>query len=74
MTLAVADDGIGFDPAMLPKIQARGRLGLVGIRERVERLRGRLELISQPQQGTELLVTIPLAVPAGSDGAEGSLT
>ncbi len=56
----VRDDGIGFD---VPGVQARRGdrgLGLVGIRERLHALGGRLQITSAPGQGTELLMTIPL--------------
>jgi len=56
----VRDDGIGFD---VPGVQARRGdrgLGLVGIRERLHAIGGRLQIASAPGQGTELLMTIPL--------------
>jgi len=57
---SIEDDGIGFDvPAVLGRKGERG-LGLVGIRERVEALGGTLEVKSQPGQGTELSIMIPL--------------
>lgn len=57
---SIEDDGIGFDvPAVLGRKGERG-LGLVGIRERVEALGGTLEVKSQPGQGTELSIIIPL--------------
>lgn len=52
--LTVADDGSGFDPS------ANGtgaHFGLLGIRERVAKIRGRLELDTQPGAGTRLHVT-----------------
>ena len=36
-------------------------LGLLGMRERAERLGGELQLHSEPGQGTEVAVTVPLA-------------
>jgi two-component system NarL family sensor kinase len=55
--LRVVDDGRGFDPALV----AQDRYGLVGIRERVKLLNGRLNLDSQPQKGTDLTVFIPFS-------------
>lgn len=53
----IEDDGIGFDAAVgLPH---RG-LGLLGIRERLGALRGRLEIRSTASAGTTLLLWIPL--------------
>ena len=54
--LTVADDGRGFDLAAIPP----DRFGLVGVRERVKLLNGRLQLQSAPQSGTKLEIHIPL--------------
>ncbi len=54
--LVIADNGRGFDPAQVPP----GRFGLVGLRERVKLLNGRLHLDSSPKIGTRLDVHIPL--------------
>jgi len=63
-TLRVRDDGIGFDPSALPR--SDGHYGLIGMKERVERLRGKFTLESQVGNGTELTVEVPRksAVPA----------
>jgi len=55
ISLAVQDDGVGFDPKKL----ARKGLGLVGIEERVRELGGKLDILSQPGRGTLLKVAIP---------------
>ncbi len=56
----VIDNGTGFDvPAVLSRTGAES-LGLIGIRERVEILKGKLQIQSAPGQGTQLCVTIPL--------------
>ena len=58
---SIRDDGIGFDvPVVLARRGQRG-LGLLGIRERLNSFGGALQINSAPGQGTELLVTIPLA-------------
>jgi len=54
----IRDDGVGFDPAGVGKGQ-RG-LGLAGVRERAAAVGGTLQIKSEPQRGTELLVEIPL--------------
>jgi signal transduction histidine kinase len=56
LTVTVADDGAGFDPA--EKVPG---FGLAGIRERVYLLRGSVELRSAPGAGTTLTATLPLA-------------
>jgi signal transduction histidine kinase len=59
LEVSVVDDGVGFDPAMRP----RG-LGLMGIEERVRELRGAFTIQTAPAQGTRLMVTLPVTVPA----------
>jgi signal transduction histidine kinase len=53
--LQVWDDGVGFDPARVP---AQGGLGLRGMRERVDRLGGTLEIESAPGRGTRVSVKL----------------
>lgn len=56
--IAIEDDGTGFDP----EVAARGRrLGLVGMRERVEMLGGKLQLRTAPGSGTAVIVEVPNA-------------
>jgi signal transduction histidine kinase len=54
--LTVSDNGIGFDP--LESGRRPGR-GLVTMRERVEAVGGRFEVISTPREGTEIMVSVP---------------
>ena len=57
---SVKDDGRGFDlKAVLGRKGDRG-LGLIGMRERLNALGGRLTIDSAPGRGTELRITIPL--------------
>jgi signal transduction histidine kinase len=56
LCLTVSDDGVGF-------VAAEGRptsFGLVGMRERVLIMGGRLELESEPGEGTSLKVWVPV--------------
>lgn len=55
------DDGRGFDPQEILPSDGAGRLGLRVMRERAEEVGGSLELHSQPGQGTQVVVTVPLA-------------
>ncbi len=57
----VADDGAGM-PAGGP---APGGLGLLGMRERIERIGGHLEIESRRGSGTRLTVSIPVTDGAG---------
>ncbi len=55
---SVRDDGCGFDPETAPGI-AEGHFGLQGIRERIDRFGGDLEIASSPQGGgTKVTVTL----------------
>jgi signal transduction histidine kinase len=57
--LRIVDDGHGFDENGV--FNARGgHFGLIGMRERAERLGGELKLSSHPGEGTEVEVTAPL--------------
>jgi len=53
--LEVRDDGAGFDPG---QAKQAGGLGLRGIEERVQRIRGELAVTSAPGQGTCVRVTV----------------
>jgi len=58
LTLLVADDGGGFDPAAVPR-QNHGHLGLSSMRERMRWLGGTLEIQSQPGAGTRIVAQLP---------------
>ncbi|HET9508630.1 MAG TPA: ATP-binding protein [Gaiellaceae bacterium] len=58
--LQVVDDGMGFEvERALAKAAQRGRLGLVGIGERVRMVGGTFELESRPGGPTSLKITLP---------------
>jgi len=56
--LVVHDDGTGFDLDLLELSFGR-HLGLTSMRERAAELGGQFELVSQPGQGTEIVVVVP---------------
>jgi signal transduction histidine kinase len=56
----VRDDGIGFDVSTVTAVHGERGLGHVGMRERLESVRGTLLINSGPTQGAELLMFIPL--------------
>lgn len=56
LALVVDDDGHGFDPSA---VRRRARLGLVGMRERAQRIGARWALRSTPGQGTRIEVLLP---------------
>ncbi|MBI5686831.1 MAG: sensor histidine kinase [Verrucomicrobia bacterium] len=59
VTLRVRDDGRGFDPEKVMPASS-GRFGLMGMRERAEKMNAVFALSSQPGQATEIAVTVPL--------------
>lgn len=72
VSLDVRDDGAGFDPAVLPpRPGTHGGWGLLAMRQRVERLGGRLAVESAPAHGTTVVVTLPVPhdTPADSEPA-----
>jgi two-component system, NarL family, sensor histidine kinase UhpB len=59
--LKISDDGHGFDPTQINTEAIHlQRWGLIGIQERIELVRGRMSIQSDPQHGTTLIVTFPL--------------
>jgi PAS domain S-box-containing protein len=61
ISLQISDDGVGFDPA----VERPGHFGLRSMRERVERLGGRVEIDSAPGRGTRVRAEVPLVAFAG---------
>ncbi|MFW6096943.1 MAG: PAS domain S-box protein [Chloroflexota bacterium] len=55
MRLVVEDDGVGFE--MEPETEG---IGILGMRERLESVGGRLEIYSEPKNGTRLVAWIPI--------------
>jgi len=54
---SVEDDGMGFEAGV---VQNNGRLGLVTMRERIDKLGGALEIQSSPGGGTTISFSAPL--------------
>lgn len=63
LAFSVRDDGRGFDPATAPGVP-EGHFGLQGIRERIARLGGTLDIESEPGHGTK--TSISINAPGGS--------
>ena len=57
VTLEVADDGSGFDPARVELALDHG-FGMTAMRERVEQIGGTLEVDTQPGTGTRVIVRL----------------
>ena len=58
LTLRMADNGIGIDPAVADKGK-NGHFGLQGMRERADRIGGKLTIVSSANSGTEIKLVVP---------------
>lgn len=65
LMVEVADGGPGFDPNA---VASGDRLGLEGMRERLEILGGTFEIVSTPARGTTVKACLPLDVSVLGDG------
>ncbi|AIQ26391.1 histidine kinase [Paenibacillus sp. VTT E-133280] len=66
--IVIKDNGLGFNVQKLKNPQGnRESFGLVGMRERVELLEGRMEIISAENQGTTIVIHIPTNVEKGKE-------
>ncbi len=65
LVMMIEDDGIGFNPVPLAN---ETRLGLFGMRERVEMLGGKLIIESSPGKGTTISVEVPYANSSARSG------
>jgi len=57
VTLSIRDNGQGFDPTTAVGTK-EGHFGLQGMRERIKRLGGILQITSQPGEGTIITATV----------------
>ena len=56
VTLSIRDDGCGFDPASPTPV---GHFGLLGMRERANKMQAGIEIESAPGKGTMIRVVVP---------------
>lgn len=70
LTLSVDDDGTGFQAgdASVHALVSQGKLGLVGMRERISLVGGTLDIDSIPGVGTSVTARVRLERDAPSDG------
>jgi signal transduction histidine kinase len=57
--LNIKDDGVGFNADSV----YADRFGLIGIRERIQKLKGHFTVRSLENEGTELMVVLPIPAP-----------
>jgi signal transduction histidine kinase len=62
ISCSIQDDGVGFNITAVSAKRGERGFGLIGIQERLKALGGTCTIKSAPDQGTELLVIIPLEV------------
>ncbi|MEO0250442.1 MAG: ATP-binding protein, partial [candidate division WOR-3 bacterium] len=55
IVLEIQDDGCGFN---LKKALAKGGMGLENMRERAAKVNGKLRIVSSPQKGTKVIVSV----------------
>ncbi|WP_342437437.1 histidine kinase [Paenibacillus sp. FSL L8-0436] len=65
--IVVKDNGLGFNVKKVSEQGNRESFGLVGMRERVELLEGRMEILSAENQGTTIVIHIPTNVDKGKE-------
>ena len=53
--VAISDNGCGFN---MDQLDDRGGMGLINMRERIEKLNGLIQIISAPEEGTKIIVMI----------------
>jgi signal transduction histidine kinase len=72
MRLLIRDNGAGIDSQVLRSGRA-GHWGLAVMKERTEKIGGRLRVLSRPLAGTELELSVPARVAFAADSAERGL-
>ena len=72
LCLTVTDDGAGFDLSAVHPGTNSGGFGITGMHERMKMLNGRLEILSAPGAGTQVIAMLPLvaASPSMEQGAQ----
>jgi signal transduction histidine kinase len=61
VSLSITDEGRGFNPEIaLSRSLNREHFGLQGIRERALAMGGSCEIISKPNEGTRIMIELPI--------------
>lgn len=70
VVLQIEDDGLGFAPnTALDGGRQSVWLGNMGIQERVKLADGEVQIHSEPNKGTRLVIKVPLDVTGGMENA-----
>lgn len=60
ISLVIQDNGVGFNSDLIEQDATRNaHFGLVGMRERIELIEGRMDIDSNPGRGTKIIIDIP---------------
>jgi len=59
--ITVKDNGVGFKTKLNPKATLKGGFGLLSITERLDNIKGNLEINSDEGKGTEASIVIPIS-------------
>ena len=62
LCLTVTDNGCGIDMEQIAEQRERRSFGIVGMRERARAVGGRLDILSAPAIGTQVVAMIPLSL------------
>ncbi len=65
--MKIIDDGKGFHEKRLQRARESNRLGMVGMRERLEMVGGKLTVTSIPGKGTTVIAQVPLMNLGGGE-------
>jgi len=61
LRMTIRDNGVGVDPKIIEAGRA-GHFGLLGMRERAQRIRAQFSILSRPSAGAEVTLTVPAAI------------
>jgi signal transduction histidine kinase len=64
----VEDDGVGLDTSKFDSYLRTGSFGLFSIRERLNRIRGYLNIKSESGKGTRVIIVAPLKIEKHNEG------
>jgi signal transduction histidine kinase len=59
LAIRVRDDGVGIPEHVLARGHKEGHFGMIGMRERAERIGGGITISSSPGDGSEITLTLP---------------